>query len=57
MVFSMQNRVISTRLTSLHGSQTLPVVVCMQNNEINIRITSPYGSQPSSVVFAGKIAT
>ena len=47
----------STRITSLHGSQTSPVVLCMQNNENSIRITSPYGSQPSSLVFACKTAT
>ena len=51
------NSVIMTRINSLYGSQTSPVVVCMQNNEINIRITSLYGSKPSSVVFACKTAT
>ena len=55
--FSIQNSVISTRITSLHGSQTSPVVLYMQNNVIRIVITSLYGSQPSSVVFAGKTAT
>ena len=52
-----QNSVISTRIISLHVSQTLPVFLCMPNNVISIRITSLYGCQPSSVVFAGKRAT
>ena len=41
----------STRITSLHGSQTSPVVLCMQNNENRIRITSLYCSHTSSMVF------
>ena len=57
MDFIMQNSVISTRITSLHGSQTSPEVLCMQNNVISIRTTSLYRSQPSSVVFARKTAT
>ena len=57
MVLCMQNGVISSRITGLHGSQTTPIVVCMQNNEINIRITSLYGTQPSSVIFALKTVT
>ena len=48
---------MTTRITSFHGSQTSPVVLCMQNNVISIRITSLYGSQPLSVVFACKTAT
>ena len=32
-------RVISTRITSLHGSHTSPVLFFMQNNVISIRIT------------------
>ena len=40
-----------TRITSLYGSQTSPIVFCMQNNVISIRITSLYGSQLSSVFF------
>ena len=47
----------SIRITSLHGSQTSPVVLCMQNNLISIRNTSLYGSQPSCLVFAKKTAT
>ena len=46
-----------TRINSLYGSQTSPVVVCMQNNEINIRNASLYEYQPSSVLFACKTAT
>ena len=53
----MQNSVISTSITRLHGSQTSPVVLCMQNNVISITNTSLYGSQPSSLVFAYKTAT
>ena len=53
----MQNSVISTRITSLHGSQTAPLVLCMQNKVISIRITSLYGTQHSSVVFARKTVT
>ena len=55
--FVLQNIVISTRITNLHGSQTSPVVLCLQNNMISIRITSLYGCQPSYVVFACKTAT
>ena len=43
-----------TRITSLYGSQTWPVILCMYNSVLNIRITSLYGTQPSSVVFARK---
>ena len=50
----MKNSVIRTKITSLHWSQTSPVVFSMQNNAITIRITSLYGYQPSSVVFAFK---
>ena len=46
-----------TRINSLYGSQTSPVVLCMQNNVISIRITSLYWSEPSLVVFACKTAT
>ena len=52
----MQYSVISARITSLHGTQTSPVVLCIQNNVISGRITSLYGSQASSVVFALKTA-
>ena len=52
--FCMQNFDFWTRITSLYGSQTWPVILCMYNSVVNIRITSLYGSQPSSVVFAFK---
>ena len=52
--FCMQNSAFWTRVTSLYGTQTWPVVLCMYNSGLNIRITSLYGSQPSSVVFACK---
>ena len=45
LFFCIHNSVIMTRISSLYGSQTSPVVVCMENNEINIRIASLYGSQ------------
>ena len=48
---------ISTRITSLHGSQTSPVVLCMQNNVISIRNTSLYRSLPSYAIFACETAT
>ena len=47
----MQNSAFWTRITSLYGSQTTPVVLWMQNNVISTRITSLYGFQPSSVVL------
>ena len=54
--FWMQNSAFWTRVTSLYGSQTWPVVLCMYNSGLNIRITSLYESQLSSVVFACKTA-
>ena len=56
MVLWMQNSMISSRNTSLHGSQTSPVVLFMQNNVISIRNTSLYGTLPSSAVFASQTA-
>ena len=50
--FSMQNSDFWSRITSLYGSQTCPVVLCMYNSGLNIRITNLYGSQPSSEVFS-----
>ena len=61
----MQNSDFWSRITSLYGSLTSPVVLCMQNSVISIRITggpSPqlwlldakqrlYGFQPSHVVL------
>ena len=55
--FCMQNSDFWSRITSLYGSQTWPIVLCIQNSVIRIRIISLYGSQPSSVVFACKTAT
>ena len=57
LFFWVHNSVIMTRINSLYGSKTSPVIVCMQYNENNIRIISLYGSQPSSVVYACKTAT
>ena len=53
----MQNSDFRTRITSLYGSQTSPMVLCIQNSDFSIRITSLHGSQPSSVAFAFKTAT
>ena len=55
--FWMQNSDIWSRITSLYGSQTSPVIFCMQNNVPSIRITSLHRSQPSCVVFGCKTAT
>ena len=55
--FCIQNFDFWTRITSLYGSQTWPVILCIYNSVLNIRITSLYGSQPSSVFFAFKTAT
>ena len=52
----MQKSDFSTRIASLYGTQTSPIVLRMQTNVISIRISSLYGSQPSSVVFAFKTA-
>ena len=50
--FCMQNCDFGTRITSLYGSQTWPVVLWMYNSVFNIRITSLYGFQTSSVVLS-----
>ena len=47
--FGMQNSVFWSRITSLYGYQTSPVVLGLENSVISIRITGLYGSQPSSV--------
>ena len=49
--FYMQSSVIRTRITSLFGSQTSPVVLCMQYSVICTRMTCLYGSQTSPVVL------
>ena len=46
-----------TRITSLHGYQPSPVVLCMQISDFRTWISSVYWSQPSFVVFACKTAT
>ena len=51
MVFCIQNSDFSTRITSLYGSQTSPVVLCMQNSVISTRINSLHGSHTSPVVL------
>ena len=40
-----------TRINSLYGSKTSPVILCMQNILISTRITSLHGSQTSPVVL------
>ena len=52
----MQNSDFWTRITSLYGSQTWPVVLFMYNSVLSIRNTSLYLSNTSSVVFARKTA-
>ena len=47
----MQNSDFRTRITSLYGSQTSPMVFCIQNSDFITRIASLYGSQPSPVVL------
>ena len=47
----MQNSDFRTRITSLSGSQTSPMVFCIQNSEFSARIASLYVSQPLSVVL------
>ena len=53
----MHNSDFWSRITSLYGSQTWPVVLWMQNSVISIRNTSLYRSQPLCVVFGCKAAT
>ena len=55
--FCMKNSVFWSRITSLYGSQTSPVVLGLENSVISIRITGLYGSQASCVVFGCKTAT
>ena len=49
--FCMQNSDFWTRITSLYGSQTWPVILRLYNSVISIRITRLYGLQPSSEVL------
>ena len=53
----MQTSDFWTRITSLCGSPTSPVIFCFQNSVPSIRNTSLHVSQPSCVVFGGKTAT
>ena len=53
----MRNSDFRTRITSLYGSQTSPMVFCIKSSDFSTRIASLYGSQPSSVVFECKTAT
>ena len=55
--FSMQNSHFWSRITSLYGSQTWPVILCMYNSVLNNRNTSLYRSPLSSVVFECKTAS
>ena len=47
----MQNSDFWTRITSLYGSHTWPVILCIYNSMISTRITRLYGFQLSSVVL------
>ena len=53
----MRNSDLRTRITSLSGTQTSPMVLCIQNSDFSIRITSLYVTQPSFVAFACKTVT
>ena len=46
-----QNSDFWTRITSLYGSQTSPVVLCMQNSVLSTRTKRLYWFQPPPVVF------
>ena len=52
--FCVQNRDFRTRIASLCGSQTSPIILCMQNSVIIARISSLNGSQPSFVVLCNQ---
>ena len=56
-IFANKNRVLSTKITSLYGSQTSPVDLCMLNREFRTRITSLSWFQLSCVVFACETAS
>ena len=45
------------QITSLYGSQALPVDLCMKKSILRSRMTLVYWYQPSSVVFACKTMT
>ena len=47
----MLNSAFWTRITSLYGSHTSPIVLCMQNSVICTRMICLYGLQTSSVVL------
>ena len=47
----MPNSSFRTRITSLYGYLTSPMVFCIQSSDFSTRIASVYGSQPSSVVL------
>ena len=49
--FCMQNSDFWSKISSLYGSQTSPVVLCIQNRVICTRMTSLYWFQPSSCVL------
>ena len=51
LLFFLANSIFWTRITSLYGKQTSPVILCMQNRVIITRITSLYGSQLYSVAL------
>ena len=54
--FCIQNNDFWTRITSLYGSQTSPVVLCNQNRVISTRNTSPQCPRPLLSFCACKTA-
>ena len=55
--FCKQKRDFRTRITSLYGSQTSPMVFCIQNRDFSTGIASLYRSQPLSAVLSFKTGT
>ena len=51
VVLCIQNRVISTRITSFNGFQPSSVVLCIQNSDLKTKIACVYGSHTSLVIF------
>ena len=57
VAFACKTATLGPEYTSLHGTQTSPVILCMQNNVISIRFASLHGTQPLLDVFVCKAAT
>ena len=54
LLFLHSKQRLWTRITSLYGSQTSPVLLYIQNSVIWNKMTSSHGFQPSSVVLCMK---